>query len=83
MATVDFTNPETEARFLVNSMNESCICGKTYCMKDCAFLNTVPESPIEDISVICRLLDELIEINDEHQVKPNRMRISQLCNFVY
>jgi hypothetical protein len=71
-----FTCPESEARSLVNSMNESCICDSTYCVKDCAYLHTAPESPIENIGEICKLLDELIEIHNERQVKMSRMHIS-------
>jgi hypothetical protein len=76
------TCPESEARSLVNSMNESCICDNKYCMKDCAYLQTVPQSPIEHIGEICKLLDELIEIHDEREVVINQSHICCITSTV-
>jgi hypothetical protein len=73
MRSFEFTCPETETLFLVNSMSESCICEKSKCIKYCIGLEMLPEIRGKDIGVICKLLDECIDINDKQQVTLNYM----------
>ncbi len=75
---MEITCPASEAYSLVNSMNESRnMCDGENCVEECVYqLQISAENHVEDIGEICKLLDELIEINDERQVKINNMRKS-------